>query len=72
MCDTYALHIHTYTYAYHWSGTSQGEPSDNDVDVRYEYSVLVDRGLEANSDLLNRWIYGAWTNCSQDCGEGLC
>lgn len=39
--------------------------------VEYEYSVPKARVLEANPNQAHSWIFGAWTSCSQECGDGF-
>jgi hypothetical protein len=38
--------------------------------VEYEYSVPKTRVLEENPNQPYSWIYGAWTSCSAECGDG--
>ena len=43
---------------------------DEETGVEFEYSIPKDRVLEANPNQPYTWIYGAWTGCSQECGDG--
>ncbi|KAL8600033.1 hypothetical protein ACOMHN_039266 [Nucella lapillus] len=38
--------------------------------IDYEYYIPKNRLLESNPNQPYSWIYGAWTSCSQECGDG--